>query len=312
MHVEKYKGNQIGQMIAHYNRNNGKDRNYSNQQIDKEKSHLNYNLAPEHENGEIDFVRKRIDEVKHLNRSDVVKMADWVATLPKDYEGDTKEFFQATYDSLEKRYGRENVISAYVHMDETTPHMHFCFIPICQSRDKQGHDIEKLSAKEVLTRDELKRIHGDVEREVSHQLGYKVHLLTGKTREGNRSIEELKRDTAIRDMEKVRDLERVRDKQIEPVEPKKGLRGEYVPYSQYKEDIQTLNAHLYVKQREVTEEKGKSFALIDRADRAEHTARGEHDLRLELQERLQDREYLQEHLMELERGQEQERDISRQ
>lgn len=312
MHVEKYKGNQIGQMIAHYNRNNGKDRNYSNQNIDKEKSHLNYNLAPEHEKGEIDFIHNRIEEVKHLNRSDVVKMADWVVTLPKDYEGDTRDFFQAVYDTLETRYGRENVISAYVHFDEVTPHIHYCFIPICQSKDKQGHDIEKLSAKEVLTRNELQQIHREVEREVSNTLGKKVHLLNGKTREGNRAIEELKRDTAIKDLAKVKDYERIKDRQIVPTEPKRGLRGEYVSYSQYREDIQTLNAHLYDKQREVTEERRKSFALIDRADRAERTAQAEHDLRLELSEHLQDKEYLQEHIREMEKEKEQERDISRQ
>lgn len=311
MHVAKYKANQIGQMIAHYNRNHGKDRNYSNKQIDKERSYLNYNLAPIYDRGEIAFINDRINEVKHINRADVVKIADWVVTLPKDYHGDQRDFFQAIYENLENRYGRENVVSAYVHMDESTPHLHFCFIPICHSKDKQGHDIEKLSAKEVLTRNELQHIHADVEKEVSKQLGHEVHLITGKTREGNRSIDELKRDTAIKDLQKVKDFEKVKDRQIEPVEPKRGLFQEYVPYSQYKEDIETLNAHLYNKQREVSEEKRKCFALIDRVEQAERTAHAEYSLRLELSEHLQDREYLQEHMQEIEKEQEQERDIDR-
>lgn len=298
MHVAKYNANQVGQMCAHYNRNNGKERNYSNQQIDKEKSYLNYNLAPNRGN-EVDFINQRIEEVKHINRADVVKMADWVVTLPKDYKGDEREFFQATYDSLENRYGRENVVSAYVHMDETTPHMHFAFVPVAHSHDKEGREVEKLSAKEVLTRNELQRVHGEVEREVSHQLERKVHLLNGKTKEGNRSIDELKRDTAIRDLEKIKDLEKVRDKQLEPVQPKRGLRGEYVLYSQYKEDIQTLNAHLFDKQREITEERRKGFSLVDRVDRAERSAKDEYELRLELQEKLDDKEYLLKHLYEL-------------
>lgn len=310
MHVAKYKSTQIGQMCAHYNRNNGKDRNYSNKELDKEKSHLNYNLAPDRGN-EVDFINNRTNEVKHINRADVVKMADWVVTLPKDYSGDEREFFQATYNALEKRYGRENVISAYVHMDETTPHMHFAFVPICHSIDKQGHEVEKLSAKEVLTRNDLQHIHKDMEREVSHQLGHEVHFLNGKTREGNRSIEELKRDTAIRDLEKVKDLERVKDKLIEPIAPKKGLRREYVYYSQYKEVVETLNAHLYEKQRELTEEKRKGFSLADRADRAERSARGEHDLRLDIQEKINDKEYLLEHLHDLEKEPLHDRDIER-
>lgn len=310
MHVAKYKGNQVGQMCAHYNRNNGKERNYSNQQIDKEKSHLNYNLAPDR-GDEVDFINKRIDEVKHINRADVIKMADWVVTLPKDYEGNERDFFQATYNSLENRYGRDNVISAYIHMDETTPHMHFAFVPVAYSQDKEGHEIEKLSAKEVLTRNELQHIHKDMEREVSHHLGHKVHLLTGKMREGNRSIDELKRDTAIRDLEKVKDLEQIKDRQIVPAEPKRGLRGEYVPYSQYKEDIEKMNASLYDKQRELTEERRKGFSLVDRAERAERSARGEYELRLDLQEKMDNKNYLLEHLHNLEREQSHGRDIER-
>ena len=297
-------------MCAHYNRNNGKERNYSNKEIDKEKSHLNYNLAPDRGN-EVDFINNRIDEVKHINRADVVKMADWVITLPKDYEGNERDFFQAIYNSLESRYGRENVISAYVHMDETTPHMHFAFVPICHSIDKQGQEVEKLSAKEVLTRNDLQHIHKDIEREVSHQLGHEIHLLTGKTREGNRSIDELKKDTAIKTLQKVRDLERVSNKQVTPAEPKRGLRGAYVPYQKYKDDMEIMNANLYEKQRELTDERRKGFSLADRADRAERTAKGEYELRLEMQEKLNDKEYLLEHLHDLEKEQLHDRDIER-
>ena len=54
-----------------------------------------------------------------------------VVTAPKDLpEQEHKAFFQASYDFLQQRYGRENVVSAYVHMDEVTPHMHFAFVPV--------------------------------------------------------------------------------------------------------------------------------------------------------------------------------------
>lgn len=51
-------------------------------------------------------------------------------------------------------YGEQNVLSAYIHKDETTPHMHFSFIPV--TVDKDGK--EKLCAKEVVDRKELKTI----------------------------------------------------------------------------------------------------------------------------------------------------------
>ena len=78
-----------------------------------------------------EFVRKRCAEVHCQNRKDVNVMATWVVTVPKDLpEQEHKAFFQASYDFLQQRYGRENVVSAYVHMDEVTPHMHFAFVPV--------------------------------------------------------------------------------------------------------------------------------------------------------------------------------------
>ena len=44
---------------------------------------------------------------------------------------------------MNERYGKENVISAYVHFDEVTPHMHY-FVPVVEDKKKGGY---KLSAK---------------------------------------------------------------------------------------------------------------------------------------------------------------------
>lgn len=39
---------------------------------------------------------------------------------------------------MANRYGKENVVSAYVHLDETAPHIHFSFIPITKDKKKGG------------------------------------------------------------------------------------------------------------------------------------------------------------------------------
>ncbi|MBD2790567.1 plasmid recombination protein, partial [Xenorhabdus sp. DI] len=75
-------------------------------------------------------------------------------TLPENLKGisekEQRKFFEKTYEFLTNRYGGEkNVLSANVHMDETTPHMHFAFMPVVWDEKKQR---EKVSAKEVLTR----------------------------------------------------------------------------------------------------------------------------------------------------------------
>lgn len=49
-------------------------------------------------------------------------------------EEQMKQFFALSYEFLSERYGKENVISVYVHLDETTPHMHFLFIPIVDDK----------------------------------------------------------------------------------------------------------------------------------------------------------------------------------
>lgn len=304
MHVAKYTSSQMGQMLTHYNRNNGEDRNYSNENIDKSKTEQNYNLAPERDCTEVEYINQRLDEVKHLNRKDTIKLADWVVTLPQDYEGSQKAFFEQSYKALENRYGRENVVSAYVHLDEKQPHMHFAFMPICRTVDRNGHDIEKLSAKEVLTRQELREMHPYMERclERNH---IHAHLLNEQTRDGNKAIKELKRDTAIKDLERVRELEQIKDKQIEPVSPRKGLKGLYVPYEQYKQDIEKLNSQLYDKQKEVSASHQRENSLVDRLDRAERTAHEEHEERLRLQDKLHDKDYLKQRVRELEREEQQ-------
>ena len=39
-------------------------------------------------------------------------------------------------------------MSAKVHMDEETPHMHLIFLPVVHTKDKEGNDIDKLACSE--------------------------------------------------------------------------------------------------------------------------------------------------------------------
>ena len=79
-------------------------------------------------------------------RKDSVKFVDTLVTVSpefaKAHEAEMPEYFRRAFDFLKERVGEENIISAVVHMDEKTPHMHLCFVPL--TRDK------RLSAKEIL------------------------------------------------------------------------------------------------------------------------------------------------------------------
>lgn len=53
-----------------------------------------------------------------------------------------KTFFKEAQDWLNDQYGKENVVSVHLHMDESTPHMHAVVVPI----DRKG----KLNCREFL------------------------------------------------------------------------------------------------------------------------------------------------------------------
>ena len=86
---------------------------------------------------QIDFIHHRLTQIKVHNRKDVNIFCDWVITAPKTLsETSYEQFFSETYKFMTERYGKENVISAYVHIDETQPHMHFAFIPVIIDKKK--------------------------------------------------------------------------------------------------------------------------------------------------------------------------------
>jgi len=202
-HCAKYTRAACGHMFKHYERakdESGQYIKFGNQDIDTTKTHLNYNLGPERNMTQGEFVKKRCSEVYCLSRKDVNVMCSWVITLPKEIQNqeDTKFFFQKTYEFLENRYGRENVVSAFVHMDEKTPHMHFAFVPVIYDAKKGRY---KVSAKECISRTELSRFHEDLQNYFD-QTYLSCKILNEATKEGNKSILELKRGTAIQEVQK--------------------------------------------------------------------------------------------------------------
>ncbi|MFB5553368.1 MobV family relaxase, partial [Bacillus cereus] len=180
-HVEKYAKGNVQGLSNHWDR---KTENHSNLDIDNERSHLNYDLC-EKKGDTLSRMKDRLGEVHCMNRKDVKVCADWVVTLPENLksisEKEQREFFEKTYEFLSNRYGGEkNVLSANVHNDETTPHMHFAFMPVVWDEKKQR---EKVCANDVLTRKELKTFHQDLDkflkREIPHI--YKEGILNDKT-----------------------------------------------------------------------------------------------------------------------------------
>ena len=142
--MKKHKGGATGAIEKHHER--AKEAYQSNPDIDLARSIDNFHIkTPE---GKYYYeVQRRIEAAKCRTRKDSVRMVDtliaatpeFVRALPAERQ---REFFCHAYDFMKHKVGEENIIAAVVHMDEATPHMHLCFVPL--TRDK------RLSAKEIL------------------------------------------------------------------------------------------------------------------------------------------------------------------
>lgn len=192
-HMQKFSRGAVGHMLGHYDRS---------KEVPELKAPvntvLNYNLAYNDQRlNQLDFIHRRLSEIRVQNRKDVNVMIDWVVTIPQSLNNqglaDEDRFFREAYNFLTARYGKENVISAYVHMDEVTPHMHFAFVPVIEDKKRGGF---KLSAKEVVNRQDLRTFHKDLSDHMERVFGRDIGILNEATKEGNKSIEELKRQSA--------------------------------------------------------------------------------------------------------------------
>ena len=137
----KYKRENLKGIFRHNERRN---KNYSNKNIDKEKSYLNYSLKDTQFTYEKEFDRIR----KEYNLKGQIKS---VSNIVCEYIiTSDKNFFETAYKFVceYKNLGEQYILSAKVHMDEETPHMHLVFIPVVHTTDKKGNSIDKIACSE--------------------------------------------------------------------------------------------------------------------------------------------------------------------
>ena len=144
MRFKKYKGPEISRIEAHDERT--KETYASNPDVDPSRSKNNFHLV-EPAGKYRAMSEKRIAEVGCRTRSDSVRVVETLVTAsPHFFKGKSKkevrEFFELAMEFFEEKIGKENFISAVVHMDEKTPHMHFSFVPITADG--------RLCAKEII------------------------------------------------------------------------------------------------------------------------------------------------------------------
>lgn len=270
--MEKYKrGDIVG-----IERENERDENYKstkNPQIDKSRTHLNYHTLP-HEKKYLAFIDERIKELapKRKIKDDAVLITSFILGSDKEFfDGISpetqKQFFDDCTEFFAERYGKENVTSAVVHLDESTPHLHFNLIPVTGGR---------LCAKELFDRAALRELQTDFYEVVGKKHGLKrgkegstaKHLDTVafKTKKMTEAAEE-----KIREAEEAQTAAKPVKELLESYE---SARSEKIPFSGKKKETEIIalrmkNCELEKQNNVLAKDNGD---LYDELKRKEKTA----------------------------------------
>ena len=154
---------------------NERDENYvgNNKNIDHARTKNNIRFI-ERGQSYLSYAKQRVKEAGARVKKNSVLISTWlVSASPEFFKGmppeHIREYFAMCYRFFRDGYGEENIVSAVVHLDETTPHMHLNIVPIYQ-----GH---RLCCKHLFEREPLRKLQTDIYEQVGKHWG----LERGKT-----------------------------------------------------------------------------------------------------------------------------------
>ena len=140
LHLEKAKGADSG-MSAHI------ERTIQPKNADPTRTHLNRELIqfPDGVRNRTAAIQRRLDTAglrRKIGKNQVQAIRIVLTGTHTDMEhieqsGRLDEWCQDNIDWLRKTYGADNVVSAVLHMDEETPHIHATIVPIVQTERKK-------------------------------------------------------------------------------------------------------------------------------------------------------------------------------
>ena len=275
--MEKYKRVDI----VGIERENERDEDYKstrNPQIDKSKTSLNYHTMP-HEKKYLSFIDERIKQLspKRKIKDDAVLITSFILGSDKEFferitAEQQKQFFADCTDFFSERYGKENVISAVVHLDESTPHLHFNLMPVTGGR---------LCAKELFDRAALKELQTDFYEVVGKKYGLKrgkegstaKHLETVafKTKKMTEATEE-----KIREVEEAQTAAKSVKELLESYE---SARSKKIPFSGKKKEMEIIalrmkNSELEKKNNVLAKDNGDLYNELKKKEKSAITNDG--------------------------------------
>ena len=196
-----------------YVHNDRKAKNHSNKDIDPTRTHLNF-YCKENETTyirEFDRMKKEYDLQGNLRKNSII-MCQMMITSDNEFFKkigleETKRYFIESYKFVcnYKNLGERNIISAAVHLDETTPHMHLVFIPVIHTKDEQGNAVDKICARDFWRgRDSYRKLQNDFHKYVTSK-GFDLErgLPVEETGAKHYKIKDLKKITNFENTKKV-------------------------------------------------------------------------------------------------------------
>jgi len=175
LHIQKPKGNDA-RTSAHI------ERTVNPTNADANRTHLNQNLIkyPDEVENRTQAIQFRIEHAnikRKISHNQVRTLQVMLSGTHEDMQsiqaaGKLDEWCEDNIQWLQDTFGKENVVSAVLHLDEKTPHIHATVVPIVQGERrkakseenngkkkyrKKTKDTVRLCADDVMTRDNLER-----------------------------------------------------------------------------------------------------------------------------------------------------------
>lgn len=198
-----------------YIHNDRRSKGHSNKDIDPTRTHLNFWCKKNELTyiKEFDKMKKEYD-LKGTIRSNSNIMCEMMITSDNAFFNkigleETKRYFKESYKFVcnYKNLGEKYIVSAAVHLDETTPHMHLVYIPVIHTKDKEGKDIDKICCRDFWKgRDSYRQLQNAFHKYITSK-GFDLErgLPVEETGAKHEKIEDLKKLTNFENTKKILD-----------------------------------------------------------------------------------------------------------
>lgn len=174
-HLQRGSGNDSG-MSCHIERKDAQGKTYVPDNADSSRTHLNRELVsfPDGVRNRTEAIKYRIDHAgltrkvagNQCKAIRIILTGTHEQMMKIQEESRLERWIEVNLKWLHETFGKENVVSCVLHMDEKTPHLHATIVPIVtaerQRREREGErkyntkSGPRLSADDVLKRAKLR------------------------------------------------------------------------------------------------------------------------------------------------------------